>query len=852
MSHTHLCHVPHLPAPSHTHLCHVPLIHTLLCPASTSYVSHPPLPRTPTTHTPQSLVLDSPGVLLLYFYRAGFSTDKAYHDGVLHYDFRSSVTDVVLLNLLKACILCAFWSFAWGKPFAFVTPIVALGFDMAKLALYDAWESNYIHLGILVVSLAAAPIQVTAVARTVYTYSDPDAVLAEQVEREEHAGHKKDSWSAGVRRRRRRQRQARRPAALDMGEEEDGGGYHAPLLTQDEEEAQPPEPQSVPKRRRSMLYLLFRYAQPDYGLLLAGFFFIVLSSLFKLAIPNFASSLLTLIIEGATAQPPTATLHTAAFSEALFYFVLSVVGLSFFTCLRIWCTAKAEVRLVARLQRILFFAIMRQDISFYDVQGTGALTSRLTSDCTLLGAIFTTNINLVVQSGINLFGSTAYLFVLDARLAGAYLALVLAFMVLTRVFGAYAKRMQRQVQTLKADANALADQSIALVRLVRAFASEDWEKSRYDYRTLKNVEQELKVKMIWTVYVPLVTLIQNGLVLVVLLLGGYLVTEQGLTARSLTAFYFYSTTITDAMQSLADNILSILTGLGAGEKIMDIIAQQPTIPVKGGLIPSPHAGSSLPADLLVFEDVSLVYASEKHVRVPVIEHLHLRIRQGQRVAMVGLSGSGKSSLISMLLRYYEPSAGRILYAGHDLSELDPRWVKAQLGVVMQDAALFNISLRENIAYGLEDVDEAEVVRCAKMASIHAFILSLPEGYDTVVGERGVTLSGGERQRVGIARALLRKPKLLILDEATSALDTQTEAYVQEALAKLHLAQPSLTLITIAHRLSTVVDADRILVMAKGKIVEDGTHTELLEHDGVYAELVRHQLQEEIIHRKASV
>lgn len=796
-------------------------------------------------------------------------------------------------NLLKAILLCAFWSLAYGRVLALAIPSVAIVLCIVKIAAYDSWPASCpsslsskcnAHLAIVLVSLLTAPVQVMGVWRTAFTYVDPDASLAEAVEVEEQEKKSERSsveWlkqRAEVRATSKNsgKRWNKEPSwdddsvsdayrLLVVGDGEEGGQGHAL-----QQQQQPPSSSSSSsihsKPRRSMLYLLYRYAQPDHGLLLAGFFFIILSSLFKLAIPNFASSLLTLIIEGATSDPPTPTLHTSAFSETLFYFILSVLGLAFFTSLRIWTTAKAEVRLVARLQRILFFAIMRQDVAFYDAQGTGALTSRLTSDCTLLGSIFTTNINVAIQSSINLLGSTAYLFVLDARLAGAYLALVLLFMALTRTFGAYAKRMQKQIQTLKAEANSVADQAIALVRLVRAFATEDWEKQRYDTRTLRNVAKELEVKMLWTIYVPLVLLLQNGLVLVVLLLGGYLVSEHGLSARSLTAFYFYSTTITEAMQNLADNVLSILTGLGAGEKIMDIISQKPTIPVKGGLVPSSSSfiAPSPPHDL-VFENVSLTYSSPTNTsspysspppsstRHPVLSNLHLHIKQGQRIAIVGLSGSGKSSLVSLLLRFYKPTTGRILYGGDDIQTLDPRWLKAQLGVALQDPMLFGgISLRENITYGHEGIEEKDVHQAARMAAIHDFIIALPHGYDTVVGERGVTLSGGERQRVGLARALLRRPKVMIFDECTSSLDSLSESKCQEALAMLHRSQPSLTMLTIAHRLSTVVDADRILVMAKGKIVEEGTHAELLEKGGMYKELVLHQLQEEAIQHKALV
>lgn len=769
------------------------------------------------------------------------------------------------------------------------------------MAVYDEWNSRnkIVPAVVMLLSSLSAMVQLVGVWKTQSTTRDPDASLAESLEGREWVDNREVACVEDKKKGTSQHSGAAMGSSGFGGLADDGGKADAYRLLMDdpdnEEEGHVPGaggdrdatdtkssmaasvPPDMPSVRRPMLFLLYHYARPDHGLLFAGLSFIILSSLFKLAIPNFASSLLTLIIEGATATPPVPTLHTAPFREALFYFLVSVLGLAFFTSLRIWTTAKAEVRLVARLQRILFFAILRQDVAFHDAQGTGALTSRLTSDCTLLGSIFTTNFNVAIQAAINLLGSTAYLFVLDARLAGAYLALVLAFMLLTRVFGAYAKKMQNQIQTIKAEANAVADQSIALLRLVRAFATEDWEKGRYDTRTLRNVAKELEVKMLWTIYVPLVFLLQNGLVLVVLLLGGYLVSDGGLSARSLTAFYFYSTTITEAMQSLADNVLSILTGLGAGEKIMDIIAHKPTIPVKGGTVPSfaarvapfspPIVSSSmsvpkaLPAPRsfdLVFDDVSLTYSSETDSqqslhRAPVLSHLNLRIPEGQRVAIVGLSGSGKSSLISLLLRFYKPTTGRILFGGHDVQSLDPRWLKAQLGVALQDPMLFGgISIRENITYGLEGIQEEAVKQAAQMAAIHDFILTLPHAYDTVVGEKGVTLSGGERQRVGIARALLRRPKIIIMDECTSSLDSLSESKCQEALMALHRTQPSITLLTIAHRLSTVVDADRILVMAKGKIVEEGTHKELLLREGMYKELVVHQLQEEVIHKKLSV
>jgi ABC-type multidrug transport system fused ATPase/permease subunit len=275
----------------------------------------------------------------------------------------------------------------------------------------------------------------------------------------------------------------------------------------------------------------------------------------------------------------------------------------------------------------------------------------------------------------------------------------------------------------------------------------------------------------------------------------------------------------------------------AGEKIFDIISQSASIPTKGGEWPQEAARGEL-----VVQDVSFAY---KGSGSPILEGMSIRVNPGERVAIVGLSGSGKSSIISLLLRYYDPTAGKIFFDGRDISTLDPRYLKGHIGIVTQEPMLFGISLRENIAYARPSATDPEVEEAAKRASLHDYIMSLPQGYATVVGERGVTLSGGLRQRVGIARAVLRKPKLLILDEATSALDAHTESEVQAALKELH-QRYRMTMLTIAHRLSTIQDSDRIIVMAKGRIVEQGTHAQLLTLNGVYKALVQRQLQEETI------
>lgn len=412
--------------------------------------------------------------------------------------------------------------------------------------------------------------------------------------------------------------------------------------------------------------------------------------MFKLAIPNFSSRCLSAIIE-VKAQGSDDILASKTFQENVILMAICGCGMAFFSCLRIWCTAKAEVRVIARIQRILFASILKKDIEYFDVNGTGALTSRLTSDATLLGSILTSNVNMSMQSTINLLGSTIYLFFLNFTLAGVYMCILVIFFVVTQIFGRYSRTMQKAIQDVKSEANQVAEQSISLIRLVRAFSAEFWEKALYDGKNQTSVVADLKLKMLWTIYVPVVSFVQVGLTLCVLLLGGRLVSKNEMSAANLTAFLFYSQTVQDAMQTLTDNLLNLLAGLGAGEKIFDVINDLPTIPTSGGLeVPQPSKGE------VIVENLSFAYKTNPNQMI--IENMNLEVRTGERVAIVGLSGSGKSSIISLLLRYYDTTRGRILYDGIDITRLDPQSLKKQIGVVTQDPMLFGISIRDNIAY----------------------------------------------------------------------------------------------------------------------------------------------------------
>jgi len=311
-----------------------------------------------------------------------------------------------------------------------------------------------------------------------------------------------------------------------------------------------------------------------------------------------------------------------------------------------------------------------------------------------------------------------------------------------------------------------------------------------------------------------------------------------------------------SMFEAVGQIPSVMSALGAGERVFSLMALRPTIPTSGGIIPRPSGEDDRSSGNLVVQDVHFTYPRTRKLGTvepdsvngdaekpgeEVLCGMSLKVSCGEMVALVGLSGAGKTSLANLILRFYEVTSGSITLGGHDLRELDPNYLHDKVAVVSQEPALFAVSIHDNIAYGLPSTSREEVERVAALAHSSAFIAKLPHGFDTVVGERGVTLSGGQRQRIVIARALLRRPRLLILDEATSALDALNESAVLGAVAGIHKSG-EMGLLVIAHRLSTVKDATRIVVMDGGRVVEQGAHGELLKLGGVYTELVARQLQ----------
>ena len=617
---------------------------------------------------------------------------------------------------------------------------------------------------------------------------------------------------------------------------------------------------------KNVLQCLMACAGPDTFILCGAAFWLAAGSIGKLVATNSMARMSAAIISAAVgadakrlATALGRTTIISVFADPAFvrhmriFFGASLVTAACAGC-RIWSSAKAEVMTVARVKRMLFSSLLEKDISTFDTEGTGDLLSRLSSDVTIIGTVLSTNVNLVWQNGFNLAGSMYSLYRLSPRLTLMYVLISAVWVYCTKKFGAYQQGLQRRVLGDDAKMSGIAEQSLSMIRLVRTSGTEWFERKKYYGVDAPRTGISLRNKMGWALYVPVVTLVQNSLTAAVFILGGRMVMAGTMSGSDFSAFMIFSEGVQAAIGGVADQVPAVMSALAAGEKVFQLMALKPTIPITDSEAARELQGGDA---LLAVKSVNFSYAHTERIedikpgelpapvgslgRGPdVLKGMELTIDRGEMVALVGLSGSGKTSLVSLILRFYDVESGTIELGGVDVTTMDPSFLRAKIATVPQEPALFSVSMHENIAYGMPDVTREEVEAAAKLSNAYDFIKMMPEGFDTVVGSRGITLSGGQRQRVAIARALLRKPELLILDEATSALDTVNEGAVLKAVDQIHKAG-GLGILVIAHRLSTVKDATKICVVSKGEVVEEGPHSQLMQMEGNYAELVARQL-----------
>jgi len=494
-------------------------------------------------------------------------------------------------------------------------------------------------------------------------------------------------------------------------------------------------------------------------------------------------------------------------------------------------------RVVAGLRKELFAKLLDMPPGFFAERRTGELTSRLTTDIGLLQGVLSHQIAEFSRQILALVGGIVLLTLMQPRLTLTALGVVPLVIGSALYFGRRLRRMTVGVQDKVAEATAVAEEAFSQIRTVQSFVQEPAERGRYGERISASVRAALTRAQLRGLFFGVLTFSTFVGIVFVLWQGGLLVLEGRLTPGELVQFLLYTITIAAAIGALASFFSSYQEAVGAAERVFEILEMNASIsdPEEPAELPHPVRGR------VSYEQVSFRY--QRSPSLPwTLEDINLQCAPGEVVALVGPSGGGKTTLVSLLPRFWDADRGRVLLDGIDVRNLRLAELRGAIGIVPQDPALFSGSVRDNIAYARPGASQDEVEAAAKAAHAHEFVEQLPERYDTVVGERGVKLSGGQRQRIAIARAILKDPAVLILDEATSNLDAESERLIEDALSKLLVGR---TTLIIAHRLSTVRRADRLVVLDRGRVVEEGTHAELLERGGLYARLYKRQFREDV-------
>jgi ABC transporter fused permease/ATP-binding protein len=575
---------------------------------------------------------------------------------------------------------------------------------------------------------------------------------------------------------------------------------------------------------------LLSYIRPYRTKFAFAMLFLFLSSLVGLAFPSFLGALIDAAQGKHTSKLLPATIQGIGILALAVLFAQAFV--SFFRIL--WFVQVAE-RSLADIRRDTYFKLITLPMNFFSNRRVGELNSRISADLSQIQDTLTTTLAEMIRQMVLLIGGIAFLAIVSIKLTLSLLVILPILVVVAVFFGRFIRKISRKAQDKLAESNTIVEETLQGIANVKAFVNESFEAGRYGTNIREVANIAINGAKYRGIFASFIVFGMFGAIVAVIAYGCLLVSHGDLTVGQLFKFALYAVFVGSAMGSFPELYANVQKAVGASERVLEILEEQSeevSINEANNTIKQKIEGN------LAFDDIKFHYPSRPEIEV--LKGVSFEAKTGQKIAIVGPSGSGKSTMAALILRFYHPQSGTLLFDGRPASDYSLTDIRNQVAIVPQDVMLFGGTIQENIAYGKLSASKEEIIQAAQRANAHQFITSFPEGYETVVGERGVKLSGGQRQRIAIARALLKNPSILILDEATSSLDSESERLVQEALEEL---MKNRTSIIIAHRLSTIREADKIIVLEKGAVIESGSHEELLGNEkGLYRYLSQLQFE----------
>jgi len=566
---------------------------------------------------------------------------------------------------------------------------------------------------------------------------------------------------------------------------------------------------------------LLKYLKPYRFKFILGLFFLFLSSVSLLAFP----ALLGGMVDAAQGKQTLNFIPASLKAIGTIAFIILAFQ-SFVSFFRIRLFVEVAEKTLADIRRDTYFNLITLPMDFFANRRVGELNSRLSADLSQIQDTMTTTFAEMIRQAILLVGGVCFLFIVSVKLTLLNLSILPLIVIIAVFFGKFIRNLSRKAQDKLAESNTIVQETLQGISNVKAFVNEAYEANRYQSSLRSVVDLALKGASYRGLFASFILFCIFGAVISVIWYGSSLISSGELSVGNLTTYIISSLFVAGSMGSFPELYANVQKAVGSTERVIELLEEQRediAIKAEENEIKQKISGD------LAFEHVDFSYPSRPEIKV--LKDISFTAHTGEKIAIVGPSGTGKSTLASLILGFYHPQGGTILFDGKPANQYKLTDIRNQVAIVPQDVLLFGGSIRENIAYGKLEASPEEVVEAAKRANAHDFIMGFPDGYDTMVGERGVKLSGGQRQRIAIARALLKDPAILILDEATSSLDSESERLVQNALEEL---MKNRTSIIIAHRLSTIREANKIVVVEKGRVVECGTHSELIQHEaGLY-------------------